>query len=128
MVGVATVASYQVLKNPHLTIIPIAIGILGYTYGALLGVFLLGMLTRTRGRDGTNVVSMLLGMTAVLLLCKVNIQGIVNFGGILPEWWPQISWPWFVLVGCSVTFLCAILFPTPAAQLEKASAHVATHT
>jgi SSS family transporter len=128
MIAVATVAAYQVLKSPHLTIIPIAIGILGYTYGALLGVFLLGMLTRTRGRDGTNVIAMLLGMTAVLVLCKVQVQGIVNFGAIMPDWWPQISWPWFVLVGCSVTFLTAILFPTPAAQLAIADAHVGTHT
>jgi SSS family transporter len=128
MIAVATIAAYQVLKSPHLTIIPIAIGILGYTYGALLGVFLLGMLTRTRGRDGTNVIAMLLGMTAVLLLCKVEIQGIVNFGALMPAWWPQISWPWFVLVGCTVTFLVAIVFPTPAAQLAKADAHVATHT
>jgi SSS family transporter len=128
MIAVATVAAYQVLKSPHLTIIPIAIGILGYTYGALLGVFLLGMLTRTRGRDGANVIAMLLGMTAVLVLCKVEIQGIVNFGLLMPDWWPQISWPWFVLVGCTVTFFVAVLFPTPAAQLLKADAHVATHT
>jgi SSS family transporter len=128
MVGVATIAAYQVLKNPHLTIIPIAIGILGYTYGALLGVFLLGMLTRTRGHDGANVIGMILGMTAVLVLCKVQIQGIVDFGSIMPEWWPQISWPWFVLVGCSVTFLFAMLFRTPPAQLETAASHVATHT
>jgi hypothetical protein len=73
MIGVATAAAYSVLQDPHLTIIPIAIGILGYTYGALLGVFLLGMLTRARGRDGANVVAMLIGMTAVLVLCKIEL-------------------------------------------------------
>ena len=119
MIGVATAAAYQVLRDPRLTIIPIAIGILGYTYGALLGVFLLGMLTKTRGRDGFNVVAMFLGMTAVLVLCKVEIKGLVNFGAIMPAWWPQISWPWFVLIGCAVTFGVGILMrtaPTTAAQ------------
>ncbi len=124
MIGVATMAAFQVMKNPKLTIIPIAIGILGYTYGALLGVFLLGVLTRTRGRDGSNVFAMLLGMIAVLFLCKVEIKGVVNFGVLMPEWWPQISWPWFVLVGCLVTFFTGILFSTPASQIADAEAHV----
>jgi Na+/proline symporter len=122
MIVVATAAAYQVLRDPHLTIIPIAIGVLGYTYGALLGVFLLGMLTRTRGRDGWNVVAMILGMTAVLVLCKVELKGLVNFGAFMPAWWPHISWPWFVLVGCSVTFLTGVLFRTDEAQLQSLAA------
>ncbi len=128
MIGVATVAAYSVLQNRHLTIIPIAIGILGYTYGALLGVFLLGMLTTTRGRDGANVVAMLLGMAAVLILCKVQIPGVFDFGRILPEWWPKISWPWFVLVGSIVTCATGVLFRTPEEQIEKARKHIATQT
>ena len=57
-----TVAANAVLQDAKLTIIPIAIGILGYTYGALLAVFLLGMLTRSRGRDGANVIAMIVGI------------------------------------------------------------------
>lgn len=124
MIGVATIAAYQVLENPKLTIIPIAIGILGYTYGALLGVFLLGMLTRQRGSDRSNVVAMILGMAAVLFLCKVKLPGIVDFGVWMPTWWPQISWPWFVLVGSVVTFAVGVLFRTSDEQVEKARAHV----
>ena len=40
MIVVATIAANLVLHDPNLTIIPIVLGILGYTYGALLGVFL----------------------------------------------------------------------------------------
>ena len=128
MVLVATVSAYQVLRDPHLTIIPIAIGILGYTYGALLGVFLLGMLTTRRGHDGWNVVAMLLGMLAVLFLCKVEIKGLVNFGAVMPLWWPQIAWPWFVLIGCTVTFGTACLFRTAPAQVAIATAAPATNS
>lgn len=124
MVGVATVAAYSVIKDPHLTIIPIAIGILGYTYGALLGVFLVGMITQTRGRDGTNVIAMILGMTAVLILCKINLPGLMDFGVFMPAWWPKISWPWYVLVGCLVTFCSAVIFRTPAEQIQVAQRHV----
>src|SRR5205823_13254372 len=73
MIIVATVAANAVLKDTKLTIIPIAIGTLGYTYGALVGVFRLGMLTRTRGRDGTHVDGMIVGIMSVLVLCKVSI-------------------------------------------------------
>src|SRR3982075_186799 len=73
MIIVATVAANAVLHDAKLTIIPIAIGILGYTYGALLAVFLLGMLTRSRGSDGMNVVAMVVGIYSVLVLCKISI-------------------------------------------------------
>jgi len=138
MIIVATLAARAVLKNATLTIIPIAIGCLGYTYGALLGVFLLGMLTRGRGADRTNVVGMALGVAAVLILCKVEIPGVSvsrivggklvsepqTFGFFLPAWWPSIAWPWYVFVGCSATFLFSVFFKTPAETLEAAAAHV----
>jgi SSS family solute:Na+ symporter len=122
MVGVATLAAHAVLQDSHLTIIPIAIGILGYTYGGLLGVFLLGMLTRTRGADGLNVSAMLLGMIAVLVLCKVHIPGVADFGWVLHESWPAISWPWYVLIGCAVTFGVGALGRTPVAVRERLAA------
>jgi SSS family transporter len=123
MVIVATAAAYAVLQT-NITIIPLALGILGYTYGSLLGMFLLGVLTQHRGDDRMNVVAMLLGCVAVLVLCKVEVpaieigaflQGQVvpctwKFGGILPEWWPKIAWPYYVLVGTLVSFFWALLF------------------
>ncbi len=138
MILVATMAANAVLKDAKLTIIPIAIGILGYTYGALVAVFLLGMTTRGRGRDGTNLIAMIIGISAVLMLCKVSIPAFScgallhghlaaaewNFGWFMPEWWPKISWPWFVFVGSTVTFAIAVLFRTPPNQIAAAEAHV----
>ena len=112
MVGVGTLAAYSVLNNPRLTIIPIAIGILGYTYGALLGIFLLGMLTTRRGNDRMNVLAMAGGIAAVLLLGKIRLPGIVDFGRWMPAWWPEIAWPWYVLIGCTVTLILASPFAT----------------
>jgi solute:Na+ symporter, SSS family len=140
MIIVATVAANAVLQDAKLTIIPIAIGILGYTYGALLAVFLLGMLTRSRGSDGANVVGMTVGIMSVLVLCKVTMPAFDvlallrgklvasqwNFGWFMPDWWPKISWPWFVFVGCVVTLAIAGLFRTPARQIAAAEAHVAS--
>jgi SSS family solute:Na+ symporter len=139
MIIVAAMAANAVLQDAKLTIIPIAIGILGYTYGALLGVFLLGMLTRGRGADGPNVVAMIIGIMSVLVLCKISIPAFDvmalftgklvpatwHFGWFMPEWWPKISWPWFVFVGCSVTLAISALFRTPPSQIVAAEAHVA---
>jgi len=112
MIGVGIMAAYSVLLNPKLTIIPIAIGILGYTYGGLLGIFLVGMLTKTRGNDIMNVVAMFLGMTSVLFLGKINLPGVINFGYFMPIWWPEIAWPWYVFIGSMVTIICALPFTT----------------
>src|SRR5436853_6397368 len=138
MILVATMAANPVLQDAKLTIIPIAIGILGYTYGALLAVFLLGMLTRSRGSDGANVVAMIAGISSVLVLCKITIPAFDlpalftgkvvpaewNFGWFMPDWWPKIAWPWFVCVGCLVTVAISILFRTPESQVATAGAHV----
>jgi ABC-type phosphate transport system permease subunit len=96
------------------------------------------MLTRNRGRDGTNVIAMIVGIISVLILCKVSMPAFDvlallkgklvaaewNFGWFMPEWCPQISWPWFVFVGSVVTLAIAILFRTPASQIAAAEAHV----
>jgi Na+/proline symporter len=131
MVVVATGAAYAVLET-NITIIPLALGILGYSYGALLGVFLLGVLSKSRGNDRANVVAMLLGIAAVLVLCKVKIPAFGwtdghfgpmpwNFGGWMPEGWPAISWPYFVLIGSTVTIAVAMFFrsETPAHETPR---------
>ncbi|MGA8656148.1 MAG: sodium:solute symporter [Chthoniobacterales bacterium] len=140
MVGVATMAASAVLRDSRLTIIPIAIGSLGYTYGALLGVFLLGMLTKTRGRDITNVIGMLVGIGAVGVLGRVSLPGFDlstflssrqfvyqdwTVSSWLPAWWPTIAWPWYVLVGTLFCFAVSWLFPTPTDRIVMAEQHVA---
>jgi solute:Na+ symporter, SSS family len=125
MIIVATAAAYAVLQT-DITIIPLALGVLGYGYGSLLGVFLLGVLTERRGHDVANVFAMLAGVAAVLVLGKVKIPAIDlgallqfqikpaewNFGNFIWDWWPAISWPYFVFIGCMVTFGISVLFPT----------------
>ena len=138
MVIVATLAAYAVLQDSKLTIIPLALQSFGYAYGSLLAVFLLGMLTKRRGRDETNVLGMLLGVVSVLVLCKVRLPAINlralafsgraqpedwAFGGWLPDWWPVIAFPWWVLVGCLVCFTVSFIFETPGKRVETAERH-----
>jgi Na+/proline symporter len=125
MVLVATGAAYAVLET-NITIIPLALGVLSYGYGSLLGVFLLGIMTRRRGDDRANVVAMLVGIGAVLALGKVRVPAVDvaalfrlevipaewNFGAMMPEWWPAISWPYFVFIGSLTTFAIGVWFPS----------------
>jgi len=122
MIIVGTVAAYFVIHNPKLTIIPLALSILGYSYGSILGVFLLAVLTKTRGLDVINFVATILGMFAVLIFGKVKFPFFgheINFGFFMPEWFPAISWVWHILIGCSVTFLISICFRTPQEVIDK---------
>jgi SSS family solute:Na+ symporter len=138
MVIVATLAAYAVLRDSKLTIIPLALQSFGYAYGSLLAVFLLGMLTKRRGRDETNVLGMLLGIASVLVFCKVRLPAINlselafsgrlqaedwAFGGWLPDWWPVIAFPWWVLVGCLICFAVSCIFETPGHRVATAERH-----
>ncbi|MEK7726963.1 MAG: sodium:proline symporter, partial [candidate division KSB1 bacterium] len=104
MILVATLAAYSVLHNPKLTIIPLALGIIGYTYGPLLGMFLLGMLTRTRGNDRGNIIALLCGFVAICVL-----SGLVHVPGVHV---PKIAFTWHIMFGCMVTFGVGVLFRT----------------
>ena len=119
MVIVGTIAAYSVLHDPRLTIIPIAIGILGYTYGSLLGIFLLGMLSHRLGSDKLNVAAMVGGIFAVFFFGKVHLPGLIDFGKWMPAWWPEIAWPWYVLIGCSTTLLLSLIFSAFPSSLRK---------
>jgi Na+/proline symporter len=122
MIVVAAATAYFVIIRPDKRIVPIALGIFGYTYGSLLGVFLLGMLTRTRGNDTGNILGMLAGFLAVAILSGLpnDLAGI--FGTQLytqPAWLPIIEFPWRILFGTIVTFLVAASFRTPTAAIAS---------
>src|SRR6059036_3617499 len=61
MIIVASITSYLVIVYPNVRIIPSVLGIYGYTYGSVLGIFLAGMLTRSRGSDRGNIIAMIIG-------------------------------------------------------------------
>ena len=81
--------------------IPIVLGIFGYTYGSLLGVFFAGMLTKTRGNDRGNIIAMIIGFLVVAILSGLpnNIAGIVGPVYTQPGWLPVMEFPWWIFFG-----------------------------
>jgi len=115
MIVVAATTAYLVIVYPNVRIIPIVLGIYGYTYGSVLGIFLAGMLTRSRGSDRGNIIAMIIGFIVVAILSGLpnNIAGI--FGSKLyeqPNWLPVMEFPWWICFGTIITFCLAILFRT----------------
>lgn len=107
IVGIIT--AWFMAHNPKVEILPLVLGILGFTFGSLLGVFLIAVLTKTRGNDPGNLIAMSAGIIAVLLLSNVlNIQSKL---GIAEPF--ILSFPWRITCGTFVTISVALLFRTP---------------
>ncbi|MBS1990843.1 MAG: sodium:solute symporter [Cyanobacteria bacterium SZAS LIN-2] len=94
MIVVACATSYFVIEHPQSRIIPIVLGIFGYTYGSLLGVFLLGLLTKKRGSDRGNLIAMLAGAVLVISL-------------------PQLAFIWRIMFGSLTTLAVGLMFRRP---------------
>ena len=115
MIVVASTTSYLVIVYPNVRIIPIVLGIYGYTYGSVLGVFLAGMLTKSRGNDYGNLIAMVAGFVVVCLISGLPNALAKIFGAKLydqPSWLPVMEFPWWICFGTIVTFFVAILFRT----------------
>ncbi len=96
----------QDTKTP---VVVIALGIASFTYGGLLGGFFLGILWR-RAIQRDAILGMSVGIFAM---------AFVVFAKQLSQWIPplreplapfaSIAWPWYVLIGTSITLAAGIL-------------------
>lgn len=83
----------------------------GVTYGSLLGIFLLGLLTQRKGNRG-NVLAMILSSVLMLILLILSEKKIIPLG-----------WSWLLLIGTFLTFgLGWLLGESHLSQPKKAHA------
>ncbi len=75
----------------------LAFKIAGVTFGSLLGVFLLGLLTRRRVADTANVAAMIAMALVNLVLLVLSERGVLVF-----------AWSWLVIVGTAGTMALAL--------------------
>jgi len=87
-------------------VVEVGLQIASVAYGALLGVFLLGVLTRKANQRGA-MVGMLFGFSVELSLWK----------------WTAVPWTWWVMIGTIVTFtvgyLASLLLPESPAEARR---------
>jgi len=114
VIGVWT--AWFMAHNPTVEILPLVLGILGFTFGSLLGIFLVAVLTKTRGSDVGNLIAMCSGIVAVLLLS--NVLGVQQYLGIENPF--AIAFPWRVTLGTFVTVAVALCFRTSESTRQTA--------
>ncbi len=101
-----------------------ALKVLNYFYGGLLGAFLLGMLTR-RGSNRSLLTGMLASVPVVLLLqLRQFVDTPINAPGALQDWLtslapettaaiqscvPDVAWPWWILISTTITMAIGAL-------------------
>ncbi|MEO7028923.1 MAG: sodium/solute symporter, partial [Acidobacteriaceae bacterium] len=92
------IAVYSVQVGGKGHVVEIGLSIASVAYGCLLGVFLLGTLTRYANQLGTSI-----GMVCGFALNIWLWQGAfpVHLGSITV---PKIAFPWYTLIGAGVTF------------------------
>jgi SSS family transporter len=137
LVIIGSLTAYAVIVL-HSRIIPVVLGIFGYTYGSLLGVFLVGLLTKRRGSEIGNLIAMFCGFLVVAILSGLYNDIWAMFHPVLhgeepavlwdPAWLPHIEFTWRVFFGAVVTFAVAVSFRTPESQVEAAQEHVQRQT
>jgi SSS family solute:Na+ symporter len=76
----------------------LAFKIAGVTFGSLLGVFLLGLLTRRRVADGANVLAMV-----VMAVVNLVLLALIETGRL------PLAWSWLVIIGTAGTMLLAVM-------------------
>jgi len=99
---------FEDLQNP---VVELGLSIASFTYGALLGAFLLGMLNRRAHESdaifsfAVSVVTMILVIFGVWLDADGNLRFVirpsvelVNSAGL-----KALAWPWFTLIGTLIT-------------------------
>jgi Na+/proline symporter len=78
------------------TVVSRALTIAGYSSGLLLGVFALGVATRRVGQQ------------AALLGAAAGLVALLTVQFVLPAQGVRIAWPWYALIGATVTIVAGI--------------------
>ncbi|HEX4933253.1 MAG TPA: sodium:solute symporter [Gemmatimonadaceae bacterium] len=113
-------------KNQGTPVVVVALSIASFTYGGLLGAFALGLgWSRANQRDAiTGMAVGILTMTFVVFAKPLSAAypSLAETLGPLG----RIAWPWYVLIGTTITFLTGMLsslsHPVPAPASSSPSA------
>jgi SSS family transporter len=115
--GVVLTGGALLFKQQGTPVVVIALSIASFTYGALLGGFFLGWLWRRAiQRDAIIGMSVGLVVMSVVVFAKQLIPVFPSFTDTLTTL-SKIAWPWYVLIGTTVTVGTGILVSLTHPQL-----------
>jgi SSS family solute:Na+ symporter len=115
--GVVLTGGALLFKQQGTPVVVIALSIASFTYGALLGGFFLGWLWRRAiQRDAIIGMSVGLIVMSVVVFAKQLIPVFPSFTDGLTTL-SKVAWPWYVLIGTTVTVGTGILVSLTHPQL-----------
>ena len=109
--GIAQIVVGILGQSSERSVVDRVLGIAGQTAGLILGVFLLGVLTR-HVRQGAALIGLVTGAATVGLLGYVSPTVLQN---ALTTLWPSaptvfpLAWTWFALIGSLSTFAAGLI-------------------
>jgi SSS family solute:Na+ symporter len=126
MWGLVLTGGALLFKENGTPVVVVALGIASFTQGGLLGGFFLGIFwKRAIQRDAILGMSVGISCMAFIVFAKQLVAAFPNLTGTLGGV-AQIAWPWYVLIGLSITMLTGILssytHPEPVVPNVKARA------
>jgi len=81
----------------------------GLVFGGMLGVFVLGVTTKRRGRDGINALAMVSSVAVLVALMKYQDASQTVY----------IAWPWWVVIGTVWTYAIGVVFQTRRSSIDN---------
>jgi Na+/proline symporter len=124
--GTVLTAGALLFRQQGTPVVVVALGIASFTYGGLLGGFFLGVFWR-RANQRDAILGMSVGILAMSFVVFAR-QLAAAFPVLARPLSPfvSIAWPWYVLIGTSITMATGILssftHPAPARAVRGAGA------
>lgn len=107
--SVVLIGGAMLYRDEGTPVVTIALAIASFTYGGLLGAFMLGIIVR-RAKQHDALTGMAVG---------ISVMTVIVFSRALSSAFPQlepllapftgIAWPWYVLIGTNLTFFTGLL-------------------
>jgi SSS family transporter len=95
--AIALAVAYFSATHSAVDLLSIALGVMTFFYGGLLGIFLVAIFTRTRGNTLTNVLGVVISIAVVVYLKNYT----------------TLAWPWNIVIGTFITGGVSLLGRTP---------------
>ncbi|MDQ6612412.1 MAG: sodium:solute symporter [Gemmatimonadota bacterium] len=109
MWGLILTGGALLFKQQGTPVVVIALSIASFTYGGLLGGFFLGLFwKRALQRDAILGISVGIAAMAFIVFAKQIIAAFPGAAGTLGTV-ATIAWPWYVLIGLTITMITGIL-------------------
>ena len=123
--GIVLTGGALLFKEQGTPVVVIALSIASFTQGGLLGGFFLGIFwTRAIQRDAILGMSVGISCMAFIVFAKQIIVAFPSTSSTLSGV-ATIAWPWYVLIGLSITFVSGMLssftHAAPSASETRAS-------